>query len=347
MMKIKKEAAISFLGSVLLLVALIGCNRRPLEEDAICRKVIPIKIYWDLADITPKNATVIFYSSDGALYKEWRSSSYPTYAEGEVELEPGDYTVVAFNELRDQIDHVRMRGWERLETFEAYAVLNPNPVYQFTSQSGNQEVQVYEPGILAACTATIHVTPEMLVSNTVATKNADLYALTNLHPTRKTAQANMLVQVQGLNNARMPAIAQLRNMASSYFFATDRNSLSPVTAQFTMNNRKYNPGSNTNGSISATISTFGLLGEWHHTGDTPDAKFYLDIAFMLVDAEKTIIETTTDVTEVMEIIVDEKTAVTINIEINVPPLPVVKPVGGDSGFSTGLVDWDKVIIPLS
>lgn len=347
MMKVNKlGTVISFLYSVLMFATLTGCDRRPLEEGAICRIAIPIKIYWDLAEITPKNATVIFYTSDGALYKEWRSSSYPTYAEGEVELEPGDYTIVAFNELRDQIDNVRMRGWERLETFEAYAVLNHNPVYLFTSLSSNQDKQVYEPGILAACTATIHVTPEMLAGNTGASGKSDLYALTNLHPTRKTAQANMLVHVPRLNNARMPAIAQLRNMASSYFFATDRNSLSPATSQFTMNNREYNPGSNTDGTISTTISTFGVLGERHHISDTPDAKFYLDIAFMLTDAEQTIIETTTDITEVMEIIVDEKSAVTINIEINAPPLPVVKPVGGDSGFSTGLVDWDKVIIPL-
>lgn len=347
MMKTKKGMVTSFLCGILIFVVLTGCDRRPLEEDTTCRLAIPIKIYWDLAEITPKNATVMFYTSEGALYKEWRSSSYPTYAEGEIELEPGDYTIVAFNELRDQIDYVRMRGWERLETFEAYAVLNNNPVYQFTSQSGNQEIQVYEPGVLAACTATIHVTPEMLVGNATTVTKSDLYALTNLHPTRKTAHAKMLVHVQGLNNARMPAIAQLRNMASSYFFATDRNSLSPVTAQFTMNDRKYEPGSNTDGTVSATISTFGVLGDWHHTGDTPDAKFYFDIAFMLTDAEQTIIEATADVTDVMEIIVDEKAAVTIIIEINAPSLPVVKPVGGDSGFSTGLVDWDKVIIPLS
>lgn len=339
-MKLKGNVLNKYLWSILPLLLLYACDRRPLEEELSDRVKIPIKIYWDLAGITPKNATVLFYASDGSLYKEWRSSSYPTYAEGEVELEQGNYTVVAFNELRDQIDYVRMRGWERLETLEAYVVLNPNPVYQFTSQIGNSYIQVYEPGILAACMTTIHVTPGMAVTK------ADLNALTNLHPDRKTAQAKMKVHVRGLNNARMPAIAQLRNMASSYFFATDRNSLSPVTAQFTMNNRTYDAGSNTDGTISANISTFGVLGEWHHTEDTPDAKFYLDIAFMLVDAEQTIIETSTDITKIIEILVDEKIAVTINIEIDAPPLPVVKPVGGDSGFSTDLVDWDKVIIPL-
>lgn len=347
MMNIKPGRLIARMFYAVLAVILVyGCDRRPLEEEGTDRIAIPIKVYWDLAGIAPKNATVMFYASDGSLYKELRFSSSPTYAEGEVELEAGDYTVVAFNELRDQIDYVRMRGWERLDTFEAYAVVNPDPVYQFVSQAGNQEVQVYEPGILAACLATIRVTPQMLADKAAATK-AGLSALTNLHPTRKTAQANMKVHVRGLNNARMPAIAQLRNMASSYYFATDRNSLLPVTAQFTMNNRKYDSGSNTDGTISASISTFGVLGEWHHTTDTPDAKFYLDIAFMLVDARQTIVETTTDITKLIEIIVDENVAVTINVEIDAPPLPVVKPVGGDSGFSTDLVDWNKVIIPLN
>ena len=340
MMKCRKRVVKWSLWGVLLLLLLYACDRRPFADEQPGSVTVPIKIYWDLAGITPQNATALFYAADGSLYKEWRSSSYPTYAEGEVELEPGSYTVVAFNELRDQIDYVRIRGWKRLETLEAYVVHNPKPVYQFTWQTGNPGVQVYEPGILAASLTTIHVTPQMAVTK------AGLYALTNLHPDRKTAQANMKVHVRGLNNARMPAIAQLRNMASSYFFATDKNSLSPVTAQFTMNDRTYDPGSNTAGTISANISTFGVLGEWHHVADTPDAKFYLDIAFMLVDAKQTIIETTTDITHVIEIIVDEKIAVTINIEIDAPPLPDVKPVGGDSGFSTGLVDWDKVVIPL-
>lgn len=345
-MKRKRISPIIWLWTILSLFIVQSCDRRPLEEETSGRVTIPIKVYWDRAEIAPKNVTAMFYAADGTLYKEWRSSSFPTYAQGEVELEPGHYTVVVFNELRDQIDFVRMRGWQRLETFEAYSIENPNPAFRFTTPTANEAPQVYQPGILAACLATIHVTPEMQASSPAAATKADLYALTNLHPDRKTAQAQMIVHVNRLSSARMPAIAQLRNMASSYFFATDRNSLSPVTAQFTMNNRRYDPGSNTNGTISAAISTFGVLGEWHHTADTPDAKFYLDIAFMLADATQTIIETTTDITDVIEILVDEKIAVTIKIEIDAPPLPVIKPVGGDSGFSTDLVDWNKVIIPL-
>lgn len=326
---------------------LSGCDRRPLEDELLMTVKIPIKIYWDLAEIKPKNATALFYAADGSLYKEWQTSSKPDYAEGEVELEPGTYTVVVFNELRNQIDYVQMRGWERLETFEAYITPNTKTVYNFSLRGEAPEKQVNEPGILAACVTTINVTPSMGECQQSESQRTVPAVLTNLHPDRKTAQANMRVHVRGLNNARMPAVAELRHMASSYFFATDRNSLSPVTAQFTMNNRTYYPNSQKDGTISAVITTFGVLGEWHHIADTPDAVFYLDIAFMLANAEQTIIESSTDITNLMEILVDEKIAVTINVELALPYLPEVTPVGnGDSGFSTELVDWDKVVIPL-
>lgn len=327
-------------------IVLTSCERRPLEDELLSKAKIPIKIYWDLAAIAPKNATVMFYAEDGSLYKEWRTSSGATYAEGEVELEPGNYTAIAFNELRDQIDYVRMRGWDKLETFEAYVTENLNPLYTFSDRIA-AERQVNEPGILATCMTKITVTADML-SPQISTKGMDtkINSLTDLHPVRKTAQANMKVYVQKLNYAFMPAIAELRHMASSYFFATDRNSLVPVTAQFKMNNRTYASGTKINGTISAVITTFGVLGEWHHTADTPDAKLYLDIAFMLTNAEKTIVEVSTEITDIIEIIVDERGAVTINIELDTEPLPEIEPAGNDSGFDTELVDWNKVIIPL-
>ena len=328
------------------LVLLSSCERRPLEDEFISKAKIPIVIYWDLAEITPKNATVMFYAEDGSLYKEWITASEATKAVGEVELEPGNYTVVAFNELRNQIDYVRMRGWDKLETFEAYITENPTLLYTFSNRI-EKETQVNEPGILAACITNISVTADMVSAyGNTNTKSKNIYALSDLHPDRKTARANMKVHVQGLNNALMPAMAELRHMASSYFFATDRNSLIPVTAQFKMNNRTYDSGSRRYGSISAVITTFGVLGEWHHTADTPDALFYLDLAFMLADAEKTIVEVSTDITNLIEILVDEKIAVTINIELDADPLPEIKPVGNGSGFDTDLVDWDKVIVPL-
>lgn len=339
----RKIIPFGFLLSTLIL--LNGCEPRLLEEGFIGTAKIPIVIYWDLAEITPKNATVMFYTEDGSFYKEWRTASGVTKAEGEVELEPGNYTVVAFNELRDQIDYVRMRGWDKLETFEAYITENLNPPYAFSNRVV-KEKQVNEPGILASCMTRITVTTDMVCAPSYNTKSANTFALSDLHPDRKTAQANMKVHVKGLSNALMPAMAELRHMASSYFFATDRNSLVPVTAQFKMNNRTYESGSKKDGSISTVITTFGVLGEWYHTADTPDAAFYLDIAFMLADAGKTIVEVSTEITHLIEIVVDEKNAVTINIELDTEPLPEIKPVGNNSGFDTDLVDWDKVVIPL-
>lgn len=338
--------------ALLASLVLAGCHRRPLEDELFTTVPVPVKIHWDLAGISPKNATVLFYREDGSLYQEWKTVSQKDFAEGTAELEAGSYTAVVFNELRDQIDYIQMQGWENLATLGAYVRENPVPIYPFATFA-REASRVHEPGVLAACIQTITITPEMInrirysasAPGDVAIP-AGFYALTDLHPTRKTAKARIVVHAERLCNARMPAVGELYNMASGYLFATDRNTLGPVKVQFRINNRTYDPDSTRDGTISAVVSIFGVPGERDRITDTPDTRFRLDMAFMLTDAEQTIIETTTDVTNRMQITTDATAAVTIDIDIEAEPLPEIKPVGGDSGLTSDLIDWDKVIVPL-
>lgn len=328
-----------------LLILFGGCENRPLEDPQEQLGQIPIRIYWDKAEVSPKNATVLFYNETGNLYKEWQSASQTGSAVGTVILPPGRYTAVAFNELRNQINNVHMQDWGKFETFEAFALPNLQPVYDFSSNvEGNMLVR--QPGILSACTTSFTVEDTSCGCGTYNLTDSSYKALSDLHPTRKTARVNIIIHVDKLNNARMPALAELRNFASGYIFSTDRNTLTPVTTQFTANNRSYNPGSTTDGTVSTSVNIFGFPGDRFHLENTPGAKLYLDMAFMLADAEQTIVEYSKDVTDLVKVVTDENGGVTINIEIEIGRLPDITPVAGGSGFDTELVDWDKVIIPL-
>lgn len=328
-----------------LLMLLTCCERRPLEELKQGDTQIPIKIYWDKAEVLPKNTTILFYDENGNLYKEWQSASQVHYTEGSVVLSAGRYTAVVFNELRDQIDNVQMRNWNQFNTFEAVGVQNLHPVYNFASRD-EAEFLIRQPGILSACIKNFIVEGNTNGCAIDDPANNDYFALSDLHPTRKSARINLIIHVNGLNNARMPVVAELRNIAFGYIFSTDWNTLLPVAMQFTVNNRTYNQGSATDGSVWTTVNAFGIPGERYHIGDNPDYKMFLDIAFMLVDAGKTIVEYSVDVTDLFKITVDQNEGVTINIEVEIGRLPDVKPVNGDSGFDTELADWDRVIIPL-
>lgn len=324
---------------------LTSCDRRPLEDLKQDAAQIPIKIYWDKADVVPQNATILFYDDNGNLYKEWQAASKPEYAEGSILLDPGHYTAVVFNELRSQINNIQMQNWNKFSTFEAIGVRNLNPVYDFASRE-KDEVLVRQPGILSACITSFDIGETSGGCGLYNPESGDYYALSDLHPTRKTTLVNILVHVNGLNNARMPAIAELRNTASGYIFPTDRNTLSLVSTQFTIGNRVYNPGSTTNGTVSTVINAFGIPGDRYNTEDNMPGRMYLDLAFMLADAKMTIVEYSIDVTDLLKVTTNPNEGVTIDIEVTIGQLPVVKPVNGSSGFDTELVDWDKVIIPL-
>lgn len=321
-----------------VVLALLSCERRPLEDELRITAKIPVKAYWDLAKISPQNATVMIYKEDGSLYLEKGFSSSDTYAETEVALEVGSYTVFVFNELRDQIDYIRMRGHEKLTTFEAY--VTPAATVYDTRNHENGDKMVNQPGALASVQATITVTNEMV-------DHTHSGLLTDLHPELKIATVNIKAHIKGLNNARMPVLAELKNMAESYYFAANRNSLTPVTTQFLMDNRVYYPNSFTDGTISVILPSIGVLGDRITVDDTPDNKVYFDLLFQLVDEERTQIALSKDITNDLEIIVEEHRAVTINVEVDMGTLPDVKPEGGeDSDFDSDVSDWEGIEVPI-
>ncbi|MEG0033400.1 MAG: hypothetical protein RR689_03750, partial [Mucinivorans sp.] len=93
----------------------MGCERRPLVDDIYFTAKIPIRAYWDKAalDIPASaphdvqwsvyNATILVYNDQGTLYLEKAFTSRADYAETEITLDEGRYTLFVFNEKRDQI----------------------------------------------------------------------------------------------------------------------------------------------------------------------------------------------------------------------------------------------------
>ena len=331
----------------------IGHNKQRQQPTAL----IPIGVDWSALDALPQNVTVLFYNeSDGSLAAEhvYEHNAQPIQSYAEVPV--GTYTVVVFNEKRDQIDYVGIRGHENLATLEAYA--HPNLTARARSVAGQY---VNHPDMLAASVVRgVEVTSDM-VDYTRARKSASRASdplldkavgmLTGLSAESKVHQMSITLQVAGLNNARMPASADLLNMADSYSFDRNVNSMTPAHHQFTMNNRTYLPGSTTDGVISATITTFGVLGEKHTAADQPaELPIVLDVLFMLVDAKRTVVRQTIDATEQLAFAEHPSGAHTLILDATASdPLPQVVPENATagSGFGTDLIDWDVVDIPLT
>lgn len=342
--------------SVLLLMGMqlfSSCERRSLENDYYAYAQIPVGALWAKAGINPQNVTVLFYDENhkGKLVLEHKYENNSKRIQSYVDLPVGKYTVVLFNELRDQVDYVGVKGYENLSTLEFYTKQDPT-----VRVRSAQSRYVREPGVVArAIVRGFEVTQEMLqyTRGTQTQENKPLNdaveSLVDLIPLRIMSQLNIMMHVKGLNNTRMPALVDIDNLSGGYMMDANKNSFDLVTHQFTMNNRIYDPNSNKDGTISASLQLFGIAGDKQSVNDQPiNSKIILDILFMLVDEQKTIINRKVDITKMITFSDNPDGTTNLNVYIDLTdPLPNVKPEGStDSGFGTELEDWGVIHVPL-
>ena len=262
--------------------------------------------------------------------------------------------MVVFNELRNQIKNVKVSGDENLATLCFDATENTDVMMA----SKGEGSYMHQPGQLGVkLIRNLVVTSELIaythgealtkVSGETKSKSE---MLLNIIPDNKINRLDIKVPVKGLNNARMPALVDLQHTATGYMVNVDKNCMTSATIQFTMNNRTYNPGSTTDGTISTQVTLFGTLGDRNSTEDQPkEEPIVLDILFMLVDKDKTLVNQQIDITEIIDFDEEESGSISIDVEMGVEePLPEVEPEeDGDSGFESELEDWDVIDVPLS
>lgn len=334
----KHTLSLVILVGLLLTLITVSCHRQPLEDEYYEHVRVPVSINWSKSELTPQNVTVLFYNeTDGKLALEHRFENNSNEIQSYADVPYGKYTVVVFNELRDQIDYVGVRGHENLHTLEFYAKTDTEVKKVKSSTSATTAVSyVKEPDIVA-----ISVVRGFEVK-------ANTRQLIGLTPERKVGYMDITIHIKGLNNARMPALVDLRNIAGSYFVDIDKNSTIPVACQFMMDNRTYDPESTTDGTISTKVKVFGVLGERTSVADQPAGHpITLDISLMLVDADKTIINHVVDITNMLTFTGEVNGSISLETELPIPdPLPDVKPEGGDSGFGSDLIDWGIIEVPL-
>lgn len=341
---------------VILIFSALSCQRQDLLRDCSCseKAKIPITINWAKSGITPQNVTVLFYKkSDGSLVLEHSYEHNNNSVHSYVHVPVGVYTAVVFNELCNQIDNVRLQGDKNLATLGFYATENTD-----VTMASRTHTYMHQPGQLGLKVIRDIVVTEELIAYThgesltkvsVETKTKSALLL-NVIPDNKINSMDIVVPVKGLNNARMPALVDLHNTSNGYMVNEDKNCMSSAAIQFPMNNRTYNEGSTTDGTISTHVAFFGTLGDRNSTIDQPEEEpIVIDILFMLVDKDKTLVNQKIDITDVISFDEEDSGSISADIEVEIDePLPEVEPEDdGGSGFESELEDWEEVDVPLS
>lgn len=347
------------LSTAVLLLA-VSCHRKPLYDECICSNTlpIPIDVDWETSGVEPQNVTVLFYDAeDGSLLLEHKYEQNDNDIQSYVYLSEGKYTAVVFNELRDQIDYVSCVGYDNISTLK----FESNDDDPLRSRATTRSY-VGQPGDLAVKVVdSFEVTTDMIVEMSYyytgngtalsTTTQSTVDAMLGIVPLKKNATVVITAHVKNIYYARMPALVDLVNLADGYFAFSDNNSTVTSTIQFTMNNRTYDTGSTYDGTISATLSAFGSLDDRYsvsgHDGTTPVT---LDMLFQLIDDDSTETSLAMDVTNSIAFYPQSDGSVLMTIDVDFEdalPEVVAEDSGEDSGFSSVLIDWGVVDVPLT
>lgn len=342
-----------------LMLNFVACERRLLEDDVIITNgaKIPLSIFWTKAGIIPQNVTVLVYDEGGYLYLEKIFENKGTSVNTDIYLPVGKYTLVTFNEKRDQIDYVRMRGHEHLSTLEAF-VTTTKTTYS-SPLSSEDDIKVEQPGPLAVAMDTITVTQQDVENTRLSALGKTPIGSTlkmEIFPIIKTCKVNITIHVLGICNSRLPVLGELRNNAGGYLLGEDKNSSQPVTIQFLLSNCVYTDEAKRDGKLITTITSFGIPGSRLMTDDI-DRRIILNLSFQLVDKERTVISFSLDVTNSLKIKQNDDMSITIDLTIDQSlypelKLPDVIPEqgggnGGGSGMVSELIDWESVSVPIA
>lgn len=350
--------------TLLLSWVVTSCERQTLECEYIRTIGVPVHIDWSVAQIKPQNVSLLIYDrKTKKLITEHCFANNNKDVQTMVYLPVGKYTVVAINELRDQVDYVRIAGYQDLSTLRAYPVKN----YQELTDE-YKSLYLSEPDILAfAVVKNMDLTNYGVDETTYLPMNAKnakekrkeieeennrrpiCLDLMNMVAKRLVGRCNINLYIDNIKSARFPILANLRNLSTGYLFDKDENEQKFGAFRFEINDSMKRLQSSSTGIISASFATFGLSGDRFSIVDQPKkSPLMLDLMVMLTDQQKTIKRYTLDVTDHTSVVKEKNGAFTISIVDTLHQnLPIIRVNdSNESGFHVDHADWSEVNVTL-
>ena len=324
---------------LLLLLAISSCKRDHLYYEGLHTATVIVNPDWTKSHLHPNGVTVYAYnSSDGSLYKR-----FPPVSAQErcyIQLPKGNYTLVVMNDTPEEFaDRIDFIGEENLNTLQAKGVQDLK-----RSKIENASGSLYcivEPDTLAvALYSNLNITQQQIdyfwdkPENTVSPENA---IKINVEPQRVVTMINIKAHVKGLKYARGTTVSYFRGLAEGHMLGQGQNSMESVAQSFILNQRVFDPGSDSDGTIKASFLSFGMLGD----GNT-SSRYYLDINFVLINGEP--YPLTFDVTDLITVDISLNLQLSLNINLEIELPEVIGDEGG--GFNPDVGEWEDEIVDI-
>lgn len=329
----------SFKLHILLLAALVctvatSCDHKELCYDHTHAVPARIDVDWSLfTQEQPTGMTVLLYPDDGGQpYSTLTNNTQ--YAD--INVPAGQYSALVYNQSTSEFGTLLFDGMDHLSTAVVKAGTMQSRWYKTRT---DDERLVYEPEWIASAMA--HDVEAPVEESYAYTRDGTRCVVATLQPRCMVYTIYVSVHINNIYNLRS-ARASLDGLADGYNFGAQQTTTTKATQlieDWTLTRDTDNPA---NGTLHATIHSFGLP-EDH--ANTPDDN-HLRLSLLLVD-NKTQKDFDFAVGNAFVHGPEVSLSLSINESIDTP-LPDVKPEGGSSsGFDATVEDWgDEVNIDI-
>lgn len=315
---------------MLTLLVTASCTRRPLEEENWTYDV-SVEVDWSQSGLPPGEVSLLFYPHDGAAHREYVFvGTHKT-----LNLKPGSYSVIAFNQKMGDFDGIGFRGVEQYHTLQAFL----KPVSNF---SGGP---LAYPDVLVSAAR-----DEFTVSTSAANQQERTLRLT-LKPL--VTEARLTVHVQNLYMIkRGTQKGIITGMAESVQLSTQQTTSVAGKHEVELLGAYFYPDDALHGYMQDKLTVFGICNVSARAAQPVVFRFEA----ALRTSEPTLFTEERDVADLIEYKEEENTLrmyinIGINPEISNPPIliPPQETDGSQGGFDPDVDGWgdeNEVIKPL-
>lgn len=342
--------------SILLLLGVSGCQRRPLLDEAGSIAMVPLHIDWSQSSLKIEDisrVTVRVFPHDGSPAYNFVMQESKT--DDVIPLAIGKYSFVIFNETTDPDDWNSL-VFQSTDKYETFVVTTAQDPFKGLFAKTKGDIIGKSPEALAVFSIDeFEVTAQManytralsrgghskaqLRGESVTKIESEMTRLTQVAPVSVVKHISIMVRVVNLVSAKKSS-GTITDVVRSVQMSTRRSTQTTTNHVFILNGRQYdNPDAPKDGTIGASVAIFD-------PSTVENLKADLRLDFLLHDGS-------TPPTESFDITGDLKTdknEISIalgGLVVGRPGdreiiLPQVKVTSGNIGVD----DWSEIVVPL-
>ncbi len=251
----------------LFALVFMSCQHQTIEYPDHSGALITVIVDWDNSGIAPAkgqgqdkvhSVSLRFFPKDG-------SEPFQRYLEdnvynGEIEVPVGEYSVIAMNEsVTDAYwhDYYLFHDIDSYDKISASVADNNPASYDYYKPVDGEQFMKEAHKLASWSLDDFSVTADMVTGSRIAKTKAEKDKFTLKADMRRlTSDIRVSVDIVNLASSKLIQGA-VRGFAQKMYLASAKSEVSPATQFFTLNERKLNAGSETDGTAWVNFRSFG------------------------------------------------------------------------------------------